>query len=314
MNNLNLKTVVRMLGINENTLRAWERRYKAVEPRRDGAGRRTYSAEDVERLSLLTGLVESGIPISQVAGLPTSRLRKMREEMPSLAVTPPQTELQLLNEPLDPHLNRILEALSTFDLDRLSQALLKARFELSPRRMILELIVPLMREVGERVNRSELTISQEHLLSALLRDHMGQIYQSLSPYDSHTRASGHGIAIATREGDIHEFGIYMSSILCAVHRKRSHYFGTNMPAEDLAKACIDLNIRTVILGLSSIPKDRELVDTAEYLMNLDRLLPESVDIWGGGTDIGKATSLDLKRSFVGIRTLQQLDDLLREED
>lgn len=314
MNNLNLKTVVRMLNINENTLRAWERRYNAVQPRRDGAGRRTYSAEDIERLSLLTSLVESGIPISQVAVLPTNKLRKMRESVPSLQVLQPTPESHILNESMDPHLNAILEALSKFDLDKLSQCLMTARFELSPRRMILELIVPLMREVGQRVNRSELTISQEHLLSSLLRDHMGQIYQSLSPYDFHTRSSAHSIAIATREGDMHEFGIYMSSILCAVHRTKTHYFGCNMPAADLAAACKELGVRTLILGLSSIPKSHELVDTTQFISALDSLLPENVEIWAGGCDLAQFQAMNLKRRTVSLKTLQQLDDLLREDD
>jgi DNA-binding transcriptional MerR regulator len=314
MNNMNLKTVVRMLNINENTLRAWERRYNAVQPRRDGAGRRTYSAEDIERLSLLTALVESGRPISQVAVLPTNKLRKLREDTPTLQILQKTSEVEAMNEPMDPHLNAILDALSKFDLDKLSQSLMKARFELSPRRMILELIVPLMREVGQRVTRSELTISQEHILSSLLRDHMGQIYQSMSPYDFHTRSSAHSIAIATREGDMHEFGIYMSSILCAVHRTKTHYFGCNMPADDLASACKELGVRTLILGLSSIPKGHELVDTTDFLKTLDSLLPESVEFWAGGCDVGKLQALTLKRRTLALATLQQLDDLLREDD
>src|SRR6187401_688956 len=47
-----IRAVSRLTGIGIDTLRAWERRYRAVEPVRDRRGR-MYSDEDVARLRLL---------------------------------------------------------------------------------------------------------------------------------------------------------------------------------------------------------------------------------------------------------------------
>lgn len=68
-------TVSRLTGISQHTLRVWERRYKAVESGRSEGGRRLYSNDDVERLTLLKALVDRGDRIGQIASEDTHALR-----------------------------------------------------------------------------------------------------------------------------------------------------------------------------------------------------------------------------------------------
>lgn len=70
-------SVSRLTGLSIHLIRAWERRYGAVTPRRSGAGTRVYSDEDVERLQLLKALVDLGEPVSQVASLSGEALREL---------------------------------------------------------------------------------------------------------------------------------------------------------------------------------------------------------------------------------------------
>lgn len=67
--------VSRLTGIPMDTLRVWERRYHAVNPRRSGQNRRFYSREDVTRLLLIKQLVEQGEPVGTVAKLSMAELR-----------------------------------------------------------------------------------------------------------------------------------------------------------------------------------------------------------------------------------------------
>ena len=64
-------TVSRLTGLTQHTLRVWERRYKAVQSHRSEGGRRLYSNDDVERLTLLKALVDRGDRIGQIA-VPTT--------------------------------------------------------------------------------------------------------------------------------------------------------------------------------------------------------------------------------------------------
>jgi MerR family transcriptional regulator, light-induced transcriptional regulator len=59
-------TVSEQTGVNTVTLRAWERRYGLLKPRRTPKGHRLYSPHDVERVKQVLILLEQGIPVSRV--------------------------------------------------------------------------------------------------------------------------------------------------------------------------------------------------------------------------------------------------------
>src|SRR5512146_1087905 len=63
-----IRAVSRLTGIGIDTLRAWERRHRAVTPVRDERGR-MYTDADIARLRLLRGAVEHGHSIGRLAGL-----------------------------------------------------------------------------------------------------------------------------------------------------------------------------------------------------------------------------------------------------
>ncbi|WP_018878906.1 MerR family transcriptional regulator [Thioalkalivibrio sp. ALE9] len=53
-------------GINDVTLRAWERRYGLIRPMRTPKGHRLYSPGDIARIKRIMELLDQGIPVSQV--------------------------------------------------------------------------------------------------------------------------------------------------------------------------------------------------------------------------------------------------------
>ena len=71
--------VSRITGIGSETLRAWERRYDAVEPIRTDSGDRMYSRDDITKLLLLKKLVDHGISIGTIARLDIGELKKLAE-------------------------------------------------------------------------------------------------------------------------------------------------------------------------------------------------------------------------------------------
>lgn len=77
--------VSRQTGVPTETLRAWERRYNVVEPQREGGHSRLYSQEDIDRLSLIKQLVDSGFAIGTIAHLSMAELQdKIPANSPSL--------------------------------------------------------------------------------------------------------------------------------------------------------------------------------------------------------------------------------------
>lgn len=71
--------VARMTGLSPDTIRAWERRYRVIMPRRTVTHQRLYSRDDIERLALIKSLVDLGDRIGAIATLPLSELHKRLE-------------------------------------------------------------------------------------------------------------------------------------------------------------------------------------------------------------------------------------------
>ena len=100
-----IKEAARLSGVSESSLRAWERRYRVVEPQRNPSGYRVYSPEDLAAVSTMRRLVEKGWPRQKAANavrtgmsLP-SRNRRSEGGRPA-ARTPPGDKSGHLQPPL----------------------------------------------------------------------------------------------------------------------------------------------------------------------------------------------------------------------
>jgi DNA-binding transcriptional MerR regulator len=78
-------TVAGLTGLDPHTIRAWERRYQAVEPARSQRGTRLYDDACIQRLQLLKALVDCGEAIRHVARLPDAKLREQLQRLAGLA-------------------------------------------------------------------------------------------------------------------------------------------------------------------------------------------------------------------------------------
>ncbi|MCM2132177.1 MerR family transcriptional regulator [Larsenimonas rhizosphaerae] len=64
-----IREVSRLTGVNSVTLRAWERRYGLIQPRRTPKGHRLYARDDIERVERIVQWLNRGVPVSQVGDL-----------------------------------------------------------------------------------------------------------------------------------------------------------------------------------------------------------------------------------------------------
>jgi DNA-binding transcriptional MerR regulator len=76
-NEYSIGVTARLSGLSEHTLRKWEEQFEAVAPARTRGGDRRYTNADLQRLALLSGLVDEGHRIEDIAGLEDARLQAM---------------------------------------------------------------------------------------------------------------------------------------------------------------------------------------------------------------------------------------------
>jgi DNA-binding transcriptional MerR regulator len=258
-----IKAVAQATGLTVETLRAWERRYKVVVPERDPTGRRAYRPEDVVRLRRLREASERGHPISRLAALGEADLVRL------LADAPAQVEATG-----SIFVERILEAAQHFHVAACEQAVTLAIAMLPARNLVDEVLSPLLREVGERWHRGELSIAQERLVTTCVRRHIGLV---LETYDR--GAHKQGIVFATLQGERHELGLLMSAVLCANRGFKCHCLGADLPGAEIARFAHEVSASAVALSVMT----RESADEVPLqLRELAGVLGPEVPIWIGG--------------------------------
>ena len=75
-----IKMVSSISGVQENTLRSWEKRHEAVTPFRNSKGKRFYNENELERIKLIKSAIDLGMNIGSIAKLDIEQLKKINEK------------------------------------------------------------------------------------------------------------------------------------------------------------------------------------------------------------------------------------------
>lgn len=308
-----IQMAAQISGLTTHTIRAWEKRYSALVPNRSQTGRRLYTNEEIARLSLLSQLTSIGNAIGQIANLPDEELKEMFKRLSNNNNFHDLTSKKIhIDEFTDTKntLSSLILALTNFKFDIISHELNKAKLCLSPKQFALELISPLLNEVSVMVDRGLMNAAHEYAISSIIRFHIGHV---LFKFYERKNKSNTKIAFATPEGDLHEFGILMSALLCSNHQHNFIYLGPNMPSDALSEAIKATETSILVLGTSTLSLNiNPRFNLTDYLNNLNETLPMKVEIWIGGKASFDPKILKSTRTFKVLSTLQMFDDLLTQ--
>jgi len=284
----NIKAVSQATGLSTETLRAWERRYGLIEPRRDPSGHRLYTAYDVMRLRRLREITDRGHPIGKVAHLSDEDLGLLLAQTPAeSADTAAATTL----------VERILRATERYHPTDCDQVIAMSFALLPAAEVVRKILSPALREVGDRWHRGEFTVAQERIASGAARR---QLTSLLNTFNSIAR--GPSVVFATLSGEQHELGILMHAALAASHLLRAYYLGPDLPPEEIARYAA--RVGAVAVAVSMV-MSCEVERFLPQLHALRRALPEEVEIWIGGA---AAASVEPSRFPRGCRYMPQARD------
>lgn len=279
-----IQVVARRTGLTPDVLRAWEKRYGAVTPARSSGSHRLYTDEEVERLGLLRRATVSGRAIGQVARLSTRELRSLVEGDEAAArgvgvIGPREPNRPGARSEADPglHLRACRDAVRNMDVAGLEGALSRGSLDLSRVVLVDELLLPLMRSIGDEWHDGSLRVAHEHLASAVVRTLLGNLASQRDVGLSSPR-----LVAATPAGQVHEFGALVAVATAASDGWGAAYLGSSLPAEEIAAASRQTGARAVALSIVHPPDDPRL--PAE-LLRLRRDLPEGTALLAGGASV-----------------------------
>jgi DNA-binding transcriptional MerR regulator len=275
----NIRTLAQLVGLKPHTIRAWESRYNALEPARTEGGQRFYQKSDLDRLQILVRLQGLGHSISKIGHLSNPELEKFIK-------LNTQSEQRVEDSPAETQqfIHQILSKLNSYDLKGVATELEYARLNLNIRSFLLHVLSPVFQEVGIRCAHGQLSIAQEHAITAIAKNQLAQIYLPVPPEVTRT------VALATPENNFHDIGIMIAEILCRLYRWKTVYLGSHLPAHGLAEALNALEVSNLILGVINVSDhSQDLVNKRtpapvklhDYLTELNHGLKIPVNIYLG---------------------------------
>lgn len=275
--------VERRTGLSVHTLRAWEKRYGAVQPFRTEGGHRLYSEEEVRRLRVLAELTEQGHRIGSVATVPMDELEDLLEATRrDAAVTARPPGVEALEEA---RIRELMRGVRDLDTDRLEAAFRRAAMERSAHGLIEGVIAPFLRGVGRAWEEGEVSPAQEHLASRVVSRTLAWVLDAFR-----SEPSAPLIVVATPRGQRHELGALLAAATAAARGWRIAYLGGDLPGEEIAGAARATDAQAV--GLSIVYPSDDPSMAAELRALRAGLGPGTAVLVGGAGAEGYAGVLE----------------------
>jgi len=251
-------------GLSSHVIRAWERRYEAIQPQRSATGRRLFSQADIDRLILLKKAIEKGHSISNIAGL-------KQEELVALAgasADPPGARAVEFMTHADTFIHEIiadcLNAVADLDGNGLYRLLKQAAVNCSRRVLLDAVFKPLLEVVGQEWSDGSGRIIHGHLAAGIVHAHLIRMLEHAFG-DEYEKP---GLLIAAPSGQCCYLGALAVAVIAQDHGWQPIFIGSNLPAEEIAAAQALLAPQMTALSITCRVNDQFMLSELQRLCDL----------------------------------------------
>jgi len=253
---LRIGELSRRTGVSDHVLRAWERRYGLLQPVRSTGGFRLYSAADESRVRRMQAHLARGLSAAEAARAALDEESEPRAG-PYTETVEPRGGLADAAAALALALNEMDEPAAQAVLDRLLA-------DFTVETVLREVVLPYLHELGERWERGEVNVAEEHFASNLLGGRLANLARGWG--------QGHGplAVLACPPGELHDLPLLAFGIVLHRNGWRVSYLGASTPLEDIARTAADLRPDLVVLAAAT-PERFEGLDA--HVSRLARIAP-----------------------------------------
>jgi len=267
-----ISDVERETGVAKETLRVWERRYQFPKPARDALGQRTYCADDINKLRLIKRLIDLGHRPGKIIGLSIESLQEL--ERPSHGAPGAGVD--------DERARQLYGCLALCRSDRsddLRYRLSEIMLQSGLHEFVVDFLAPLNVMVGEAWAAGEIAVHEEHLYTESVQIVMRHAIATIPARRGETDSAPR-LLLTTLPQERHGLGLLMVEALAALAGGVCVSLGVQTPVADIVEAAVLHRADIVALSFSSMMRPMQV---AGGLAELRATLPDSVEIWAGGS-------------------------------
>lgn len=278
----NIKAVSKMLNIQPGTLRAWERRYKFMTPLRNQAGHRLYTEAQVANLKWLIEKVNQGFTIGQAVDL----LEREDPETISFITEKGDDRLEHMRKEL-------LNALVKFEENKGQQILDQAFSLYNVETVVIKLLGKLLQQVGDKWEKSELTVAHEHYISSFIKHKIGMVFHHMPVERLRYKA-----VCFCAPGETHEIGLLIFALYLRRKGYETIFLGNSIPEGDIVTVLSEIKPDYSFISCTI---DKHILAAIQLSSNLKEILP-SVKVGIGGQGVHYLSEIQremYKELFIG---------------
>lgn len=233
---LRIGEVARRTGVAVATLRAWERRYGLLDPHRTDGGHRLYCEDDVTRVRSMSRLLDEGWSAGAAAREVTRQPAAVVElrAVPGDPGAPPDAANELIA--------RLESAIDAFDAAAADAVLDDVFARLQVPRALDDVLLPVLRRVGDGWQDDPRVIAREHFASNTLRPRLQRLLRGSLP------ARARSLLAAAPEGETHDLGLLASAAVAVDAGWQVHYLGADTPTAAMERSADQLRPDAVLVG------------------------------------------------------------------
>lgn len=249
----NTAAVVKRTGVPAVTFRAWERRYGFPKPDRDTGGQRLYSEREITAIAWLAAQTARGVAISRAVAMVRGGHARTVEPIEGARMAVPRSYATVRRD--------LADALLVLDASR-AERILSEAFGLFPiEDVCLEVLEPVLVDVGDRWHAGDLSVAEEHYVSSFVR---ARLFSLIRTYEA-TDLRGPLILTACAPNEWHEVGILLVSLFLARRGYVVRYLGPNLPLDGLSRLAMRHRPAVVVLSAQSAETARALTAANQVL-------------------------------------------------
>jgi DNA-binding transcriptional MerR regulator/methylmalonyl-CoA mutase cobalamin-binding subunit len=258
-------------GMTSELLRAWERRYGIVTPRRTPAGYRLYDEPAIARVRAMRSLVDEGwTPSAAAAAVKDLPDGELPHAAPPRDVTAEDTTTELIQ--------RFVRAAADMDTVGVQSFLDEVSARGSFEAVMNRYLFPALHALGDAWERGDVSVAAEHAASAAVQRWLSAAYEAASA----SRGATQPVLVGLPPGARHELG----ALAFATAARRSgvtvHYVGADLPATDWVAAARATDAAAAVIGVPTAADATAARRVASALRRADGDL--QVFFGGAGSD------------------------------
>ncbi|WP_417608278.1 MerR family transcriptional regulator [Owenweeksia hongkongensis] len=239
-----IKELEHLSGIKAHTIRAWESRYKLIEPHRTATNIRYYVDEHLKKILNTSALIKAGVKISKIAQM-------TEEEINEAVMNSGRYESNFTT-----YINSLKVATLMYEENTFDAVVSKCIVSYGAEKTLMEVVGPFIKEIGLLWQIGVMKVSHEHFASNMLKMKLFALIDQSFPHSLDSNSSAYILYLPADE--LHELSLLYLYYHLIINGNRVIYLGQAVPFEYLKQVSEKTGIRNFISVFTTNPHIDEI--------------------------------------------------------